>query len=235
MVAILGLEFVLWLPLYRQHALEPEVVDVFEPGPPSRPLPQCPAESNVTDHYQYNWLWPHMIVDEWTGEAGRYVDTAGESLFGTNETVEAAAIAAGLRCSVAPQLHQLDGMEFSRMIFPSENVLRAALCVDVESASAAACPTVREIFELLHQASRPRFAWMQPSDRMGIDASRAIYMECKFEEQGNPERNVVWYNTIVFMDVMLGLLLLHVLAAKRDMASPPFSCCNVQGILLVSV
>ena len=214
-VVYLGLWYFLWVPLYRQFAVDLEAVDVFDPGH-SRAPPQCPEVLNITKHYQDNFLWPAMIVDEWTGEAGRYMDSSGESLFGTNDTVEAAAMAAGLRCSVAPEIEQAVGLDVSRMIFPAEEVLRCS--AESGGTSTASCPTVEEIFEQLHQASRPRYIWRQPQVCVNSERSRTC-TECKFEEDRFPEWNVVWHYTVIVTAVYLGLLLLHILAVVRSIFS----------------
>ena len=159
-----------------------------------------------------------MIVDEWTGEAGRYMDSSGESLFGTNDTVEAAAMAAGLRCSVAPEIEQAVGLDVSRMIFPAEEVLRCECSAESGGTSTASCPTVEEIFEQLHQASRPRYIWRQPQVCVNSERSRTC-TECKFEEDRFPEWNVVWHYTVIVTAVYLGLLLLHILAGVRSIFS----------------
>ena len=99
----------------------------------------------------------------------------GESLFGTNDVVQTAAIAAGLRCSLAPELQLLDHMTISRKIFPAENLLRCECAVDAESART-------DVFELLHQALRPRFVRRQPSNPGGMNGGGGTSTRCKLEE-----------------------------------------------------
>lgn len=221
LIRALSLSLVILVPLIYQHVREP-AYDLLGSARGMHMLPECPPVQNITKHYQDSLLWPDMIVDEWTGIAGQYIheNSIVDRAFGTRDSVVAGRIAAGIKCSVLPDLHELDIPNIAQSIFPVERVLHCE-CTFEANLAHTSCPSVQQLFELLDQATRPRWEWKQPNE--GED----ICTTCKFEEKQRPERNAVWVSARRSMCVYLAFLLMHAAAIAFNSKAPRWpECCH---------